>query len=88
MQNRGCLVLRFCPSYFVPPQNETRAPLKTPAWDANLYVSIFKSYGGSTACASRTLRYKHYKHNLLSSYFGVKNTVRYTEDFSRDIEVH
>ena len=47
-------------SYFVLPQNETRAPIKTPAWEANLYVSIFSSYGGS---ASRTLRYKHSKHN-------------------------
>ena len=63
MQNKRCSVLRFfslVSSYFVLPQNETRAPIKTPAWEANLYVSIFSSYGGS---ASRTLRYKHYKHN-------------------------
>ena len=88
MQNKGCSVLRFLSLVFRPSPKRTRALLKTPAWEANFYVFIFNSYGGSAACASRTLRYKHYKHNLLSSYFGVKNTVRYTEDFSRDMEVH
>ena len=44
---KRCSVLRFLVLVFRPSSKWNTPPLKTPVWDANWYVSIFNSCGGS-----------------------------------------